>query len=141
MAFGKSRADSIDSAKHIAKRLADYRVKTMAELPSHLRKQLRKEAEDIALNSVFGENHKKDAAGEPIEHGIGSPGNQTRHSLDSFKKYNDMTQLWRAWNVSWRFVKRDGDKKKRRPKNSKSSERLRDDISKQRRARPRPRRA
>jgi hypothetical protein len=92
MAFGKSRADSIDSAKHIAKRLADYRVKTMAELPSHLRKQLRKEAEDIALNSVFGENHKKDAAGEPIEHGIGSPGNQTRHSLDSFKKYNDMTQ-------------------------------------------------
>lgn len=92
MAFGKSRADLIDSAKHIAKRLADYRVKTMAELPSHLRKQLRKEAEDIALNSVFGENHKKDAAGEPIEHGIGSPGNQTRHSLDGFKKYNDMTQ-------------------------------------------------
>jgi hypothetical protein len=91
MAYGKSQADSIDSVKHIAKQLAAYRVNTMAELPVHLRKQLRKEAEDIALNTVFGENHKKDANGVPIEHGIGSPGNQTRHSVDSFKKYNDMT--------------------------------------------------
>ena len=92
MAFGKSRADSIDSVKHVAKRLAEYRVNSLAELPLHLRKQLRREAEDIALNSVFGDNHKKDANGMPIEQGVGSPGNQTRHSLDSFKKYNDMTQ-------------------------------------------------
>lgn len=91
MGFGKTRSDSIDSMKHVAKRLSEYRVNTLAELPLHLRKQVRREAEDIALNSVFGEGHQKDAAGLPVENGIGSPGNQSRHSVDSFKKYADMS--------------------------------------------------
>lgn len=38
-------------------------------------------------NNVFGHDHKKDRHGNPIEQGIGAPGNQTRNSINAFKKY------------------------------------------------------
>jgi hypothetical protein len=84
-------ANSIDSAKHIAKRCREYGVDTLAQLPVNLRRQIRREAKDIALAHVFGPDHKKDANGNPIEQGIGSPGNQSRQSIEAFRKYHDMT--------------------------------------------------
>jgi hypothetical protein len=38
-------------------------------------------------NNVFGFDHKKDRKGNPIEQGIGSPGNMTKNCVDAYKKY------------------------------------------------------
>ena len=35
--------------------------------------------------NVFGFDHKVDRSGKPIEQGIGSPGNQSRNSIEAFK--------------------------------------------------------
>ncbi len=37
--------------------------------------------------NVFGHDHKKDKHGNPIEQGFGAPGNQTRNSINAFKRY------------------------------------------------------
>jgi hypothetical protein len=37
--------------------------------------------------NVFGRDHKTDRQGNPIEQGIGSSGNQTRNSINAYKKY------------------------------------------------------
>jgi hypothetical protein len=37
--------------------------------------------------NVFGIDHKKDKKGNPIEQGIGAPGNQTKNSIEAYKKY------------------------------------------------------
>lgn len=42
---------------------------------------------DAVEANVFGHDHKKHKDGTPIEQGRGSPGNQTRQSIDAFKKY------------------------------------------------------
>jgi hypothetical protein len=38
--------------------------------------------------NVFGFDHKVDRSGKPIEQGIGSPGNQSRNSIEAFKKFH-----------------------------------------------------
>ena len=38
-------------------------------------------------DNVFGADHKKTRKGDPIEQGLGSAGNQTKNSVDSYKKY------------------------------------------------------
>jgi hypothetical protein len=38
-------------------------------------------------NNVFGVDHKRDRKGSPIEQGIGAPGNQTRNSINAYKKW------------------------------------------------------
>jgi len=38
--------------------------------------------------NVFGVDHKKDRAGKPIEQGLGSPGNQTRQSIEAYRRWN-----------------------------------------------------
>jgi hypothetical protein len=84
-------AFSVAGEKFLAKRLSDLRVDSLDALPVALRRQIRKEKLKIDLGSVFGESVEFDDDGNPIEHGIGSPGNQTSHSIESFKKYNDCT--------------------------------------------------
>jgi hypothetical protein len=37
--------------------------------------------------NVFGFDHKVDRSGKPIEQGVGSPGNQSRNSIEAYKKY------------------------------------------------------
>jgi hypothetical protein len=37
--------------------------------------------------NVFGFDHGKDAKGKPIEQGLGSPGNMTRQSIESYRKW------------------------------------------------------
>lgn len=37
--------------------------------------------------NVFGENYKVDAKGNALEAGRGSPGNQTRQSVDAYRKW------------------------------------------------------
>ena len=36
---------------------------------------------------MFGFDHKVDRSGKPIEQGVGSPGNQSRNSIEAYKKY------------------------------------------------------
>jgi hypothetical protein len=38
--------------------------------------------------NVFGFDHKVDRSGKPIEQGIGSPGNQSRNSIEAYRKYH-----------------------------------------------------
>jgi hypothetical protein len=84
-------AFSVAGEKFLAKRLSDLGVDSLEALPVALRRQIRKEKLKIDLGSVFGESVEFDADNNPIEHGIGSPTNQTSHSIESFKKYNDCT--------------------------------------------------
>src|SRR5262249_22099977 len=53
------------------------------ELPPTFFEQMRVAREA----NVFGHDHRKDKYGKPIENGLGSPGNQTRASIDAFKKW------------------------------------------------------
>lgn len=41
---------------------------------------------DAVEKNVFGHDHKKDKNGEPIEQGIGTPGNMTRNCIDAYIK-------------------------------------------------------
>jgi hypothetical protein len=38
--------------------------------------------------NVFGFDHKTDRNGKPVEQGVGSAGNQSRNSIEAFKKYH-----------------------------------------------------
>lgn len=42
---------------------------------------------EAVRTNVFGEGYKIDRHGEPIEQGIGSSGNQTRNSIDAYRKW------------------------------------------------------
>jgi hypothetical protein len=84
-------AFSVEGEKFVKKRLADLRVNSLEELPVALRRQIRKEKLKIDLGGVFGESVEFDDDGNPIEHGIGSPGNQTTHSIAAFKASHDVT--------------------------------------------------
>lgn len=42
---------------------------------------------DAVENNVFGVDHKKDRHGNPVEQGIGSPGNMTQNSINAYKRY------------------------------------------------------
>jgi hypothetical protein len=52
-----------------------------------LAEQLRSEAEQQALNDVFGVGHKTDKHGRPIEQGIGSDSNITQQHIDAVRKF------------------------------------------------------
>lgn len=43
--------------------------------------------DDAREANVFGHDHKKDRQGNPVEQGIGAPGNQTANSLAAYRKY------------------------------------------------------
>jgi DNA-binding winged helix-turn-helix (wHTH) protein len=84
-------AFSIAGEKFLAKKLADLRVESLDELPVALRRSIRKQKNNIDIASVYGEGFSLDGDGNPIEQGIGSAGNQTRHSIEAFKKHHDTT--------------------------------------------------
>jgi hypothetical protein len=85
---------SISSQAHIQKQLSNWKVETIDQLPPHVRKQIRKEAKQIARQDVFGVDHKTDRNGNPIEQGVGSKGNQTAQSIEAYIK----TQTERSAN-------------------------------------------
>jgi len=59
---------SIRAEKHLEKHLRP-------ETPPHLRDQIIADARKMALEDVFGVNYRTDKFGNPLESGIGSPGN------------------------------------------------------------------
>ena len=83
---------SIRSIKHVQTSLAALRIETFEQAPREVRQRLKREARKIARDDVFGENHKTDKDGNPIEHGLGSPSNMTKSHIAAFVKYNDMTK-------------------------------------------------
>ncbi len=56
--------------------------------PAHERKRMIKEGNEQAVNDVFGVGHRTDVRGNPIEMGMGSPLNQTRPSIEAYKRYH-----------------------------------------------------
>jgi hypothetical protein len=84
-------ANSVAGEIFLAKKLADLRVDSLEALPVSLRRQIRKEKLKIDLAHVFGESVQFDEQGSPIEHGLGSPTNQTTHSIAAFKSSHDCT--------------------------------------------------
>jgi hypothetical protein len=42
---------------------------------------------EAVSKNVYGQDAKKDRQGNYIEQGIGSPGNQSRNSIEAYKKY------------------------------------------------------
>lgn len=82
-------AVSIRSINFIDKQLTARKVDSLSLLPKETRKQIRAEARKMALDDVFGFDHRTDKEGNPIEQGQGAPGNQTRQSIEAYKKYCD----------------------------------------------------
>lgn len=60
-------------------------IKAMMEAGALPRDYLDRHFEAVEKN-VFGEDHRKDKHGEPIEQGIGSPGNMTRNCIEAYIK-------------------------------------------------------
>ncbi len=84
-------AVSIRSNKYVESQLTARKVGDISLLPKEIRREIRKEAQRIANEDVFGAGFKTLKDGTPIEQGNGSPGNQTRQSIDAYKKYCDPT--------------------------------------------------
>lgn len=80
------QAVSISSQQFIEKQLAARKVESLDMLPREVRKQIKQEARQIALNDVFGVGHATDKSGNPIEQGLGSPGNITQQHIDAYVK-------------------------------------------------------
>ena len=79
-------AVSVASLKFVEKQLAERKVESLDMLPKELRKQIKAEAKRIALSDVFGVGHKLDRSGNPIEQGLGAPGNVTQQHIDAYIK-------------------------------------------------------
>lgn len=79
-------AVSVRSTQFIEKQLATYKVASLDLLPKEVRREIKKEAKRIALEDVFGVGHKVDKAGNPIEQGVGAPGNITQQHIDAYVK-------------------------------------------------------
>jgi hypothetical protein len=79
-------ANSVAAEQHVDKMLAAFKAKTLADLPRDVRKRIRKEARQIALNDVFGHGHKIGKDGEPVEQGLGSFENPSQQSIDAYIK-------------------------------------------------------
>ena len=60
-------AFSVRAEKHLGK--------LRPEMPQHMQDQIKEEARRLALEDVFGVAFKTDKFGNPLESGIGSPGN------------------------------------------------------------------
>jgi len=57
------------------------------DTPRQLAEQIQHQADQRALVDVYGEGFKRDKNGKPIEQGRGSPGNQTRQSVDACERW------------------------------------------------------
>jgi hypothetical protein len=79
-------AVSIASMKYIDSQLSARKVESLDMLPRDVRKQIKQEARQIARNDVFGVGHATDKQGNPIEQGLGSPGNITQQHIDAYIK-------------------------------------------------------
>jgi hypothetical protein len=79
-------AVSVASRAHIEKQLSARKVESLDMLPRDVRKQIKKEARQIALKDVFGEGHATDRQGQPLEQGLGSASNITQQHIDAYVK-------------------------------------------------------
>ena len=79
-------AVSVASLNYIDKQLAAHQVKSLDMLPKETRKQIKREAKQIALNDVFGVGHTTDRNGNPQEQGQGTANNMTQQSIDAYIK-------------------------------------------------------
>jgi hypothetical protein len=61
--------------------------KIKRDTPPAIAEQIRRQADARALIDTFGEGFKRDKHGKPMEQGRGSPGNQTRESVDSYERW------------------------------------------------------
>lgn len=77
-------AVSIRSNLYVDKQLQARKVEDLSLLPKEIRREIRKEAKRIATEDVFGVGHATDKAGNPIEQGIGAPGNMSQHCIDAY---------------------------------------------------------
>jgi hypothetical protein len=75
---------SVSAEKHVQKQLANLNVQTLDQLPKEMRKQLLREARQIARNDVFGHGHKTTKDGTPIEQGLGSHENPSPQSIEAY---------------------------------------------------------
>lgn len=80
------QAVSILSQQFIEKQLGARKVESLDMLPKDVRREIKRQAKQIALKDVFGEGHRTDKAGNPIEQGVGSPGNITQQHIDAYVK-------------------------------------------------------
>ena len=79
-------AVSVASLKYVEKQLTLHNVASLDMLPKETRRAIKREARRIAENDVFGVDHKKDKAGNPIEQGIGAKGNMTVQCIEAYIK-------------------------------------------------------
>ena len=79
-------AVSIASNKFIESQLAARKVESIDMLPKETRKEIRKQAKQIARNDVFGVGHALDKQGNPIEQGAGAPANMTAQCIEAYIK-------------------------------------------------------
>lgn len=59
------------------------------DVPEAIRKDLLKQSKIQALNDVYGVGFKTDRHGNPIEQGIGAPGNGSMNDAESYRKYTN----------------------------------------------------
>lgn len=79
-------AVSIRSNKYVEQQLTARKVESIDLLPKEIRREIRKEAKKIALQDVFGVDHKTAKDGTPIEQGLGAGSNQTAQSIEAYIK-------------------------------------------------------
>ncbi len=79
-------AVSVASLQFIDKQLSQRQVASLDMLPKEVRREIRKEAKRIATRDVFGEGHKTDKEGKPIEQGLGAAGNVTAQHIEAYVK-------------------------------------------------------
>ncbi|HZR74546.1 hypothetical protein [Bradyrhizobium sp.] len=77
-------ANSVSAEQFIDKQLKAYKVNSLDMLPRDVRRQIKKEANKLAVGDVFGVNFKTDRNGLPIEDGVGSANNMTQHCIDAY---------------------------------------------------------
>jgi len=79
-------AVSIRSQKFIESQLTARKAEAMSLLPKETRREIKREARKIALQDVFGHDHKTTKEGNPIEQGLGADGNMTAQSIEAYIK-------------------------------------------------------
>jgi hypothetical protein len=47
---------------------------------------------EAAAQATFGHDYKRDRRGEPIQQGVGSPGNMTRQSIDAYRRWHSQDE-------------------------------------------------
>jgi hypothetical protein len=80
-------AVSVRSLEFIAKQLGLMGVASLDMLPPNQRRALLKQAAQIGTEDTFGVGFQRDKNGRPQEQGLGSAGNQSRPSIEAYKKY------------------------------------------------------